>query len=294
MTYTTGLPQWLLNVTGPNVRSGSVDVGRMPNLSFDPNSFVVISDPLNDQNVVTISGLIISGTISGSLIPNATEAGDYLTSTGTSPGQWTWLPPGGFAISTFTGFTQTVEVGTTVSTPTVNMTYNTAPDSATVSWTNPSTGSPHVLTTPFTSYTIAVNFTSSIIGATSTATLSATKGTSTKTSTQTITFAGAICFGSVASGTEAAGQSLYNTLRASGFSLHTSNGGSYPYASATGFDQVIAIPNAFGTPTVKDGNGFVYTPVLIGNASVTENGTTQSVNFFTLGNPGSTVTFTLS
>jgi hypothetical protein len=228
----------------------------------------------------------------GGNVPQPPGAGDVLTSTGSGPLDYAWLPPGGFAISTFTGFTQTKEVGGSVVNPTIGASYNTIPDNAHVNWTNP-TGGPLNLTTPFTSGTITATFADTVIGHTSTATLTAVKGSTTKTATQTITWAGSIAFGSV-SGTLTAGQTLYDTLRADGFQLHTANGGSYAFASASGVNQVFAIPAGFGTPTVKDGNGFIYTPTLIGTSTITENGTSQSFNFFTVGSPGSTVTFTLS
>jgi len=236
-----------------------------------------------------------TGPSGSSDLPNPTAAGQSLFSiaAGPIPGSVVWDLPAGLVITSFTGFGGVVEVGSSLVNPTVNATYNETPISASISWTNPA-GGPQSLISPFTSANITATFTDTVIGHTSTVTLTAVGTRNTPTSTQTRTYAGSIVFGSVTS--PVVGQALYNTLRADGFQLHTNNSGTYSFTSALGADQVFGIPAAFGVPTVKDENGFIYTPVLISGSpvSITENGTTQSFNFFTAGSTGATVQFTLS
>jgi hypothetical protein len=63
------------------------------------------------------------------------------------------------------------------------------------------------------------------------------------------------------------------------------------FASSSGQQQTFARESALGTPTLKDSNGFEYTAVLLGTVVIAENGTSQSINFYTVGNPSATFTW---
>ena len=47
----TSTAAWVATTTGASIYSGTIEVGRKPILSFDPNDFLVTSDPTNNRNV---------------------------------------------------------------------------------------------------------------------------------------------------------------------------------------------------------------------------------------------------
>lgn len=68
-------PNWVSTISSPNIRSGSVDVGRQPNLSFDSDQFVVTEDNITDQNSVAIRTSTLVTQLTGSF---ADRAASYL------------------------------------------------------------------------------------------------------------------------------------------------------------------------------------------------------------------------
>jgi hypothetical protein len=202
-----------------------------------------------------------------------------------------WQPVGGDAITSFTGITQTIEVGTSLASVTGTATYRGSPTSASVAWSGVASGSQSV-PSPYTSTTIAGPFVSDTNAATLNVVLSAVMPDGTHTASQTVTWAAAIVYGSV-SGTLTPGQALWDTLQASGSQLHPNLTGSYSFSSGAGANQVFGIVTSLGAPTLVSG-GFTYPPVAVGSSNITENGTTQNVTFYTAANPGSTITFAMS
>jgi hypothetical protein len=219
-------------------------------------------------------------------------SGDLLTYDGT---EWVGEPSGGFAITSFAvtgGFGTVVEVGTSITDPTATIGYNETPDSATLTWTNPS-GS-EALTTPFTSGTLSATFTSATNGATSSATISATKDSSTPTRSVTTTWAGAVVAGPETD-PSTPGQALWNALAAANKLVRTTIGGSFAISCTGSQIPTGAVLTSLGRlPTIKDQNGFTYPATSLGAATIAENGTSQNYTFFVWATDGADATFTFS
>lgn len=241
-----------------------------------------------------------SGGGGGSTIPNPPGVGFLLTSTGTSANDWDWELPGGFQITAFAkNHGATFEVGASDVSPVFTASYNETPDSAEIIYTGAS-GSPLILTTPFTGGTIAHTFTSSTNGTSFSFELSATKGATTRTSTLTDTWGLGFLSVIAATGSVAATQAFLDTMRtANGAQIHTSIGGTYLNGQSVGAGQVsaIATPTALGTPTFRDKNNLVVSPVLVNVVSgyTNPNSVVVSMNLYTVGGVGiGTVSWSLS
>ena len=147
---------------------------------------------------------------------------------------------------------------------------------------------------PYTSVTCNDTFTSNVNGATI-----AFGGSSTDTASATASAAASLLFAyGIAWGystAPAATQAQYNALAANHTSLSTTRSGSYNYNATTGTQYcTCAIPAAFGTPTVKDQNGFIYVPTLVGTAIVNNaQGLAVNYNFYVFGLEGAQATFTI-
>lgn len=213
-------------------------------------------------------------------------------------GNESWQPVGGYQITSFgisgSGVAGTVEVGSTQSNINWASTYNFTPTSISVACTGKTTVNPTPTGTS-SSGTFAGPFTSNTNGVTITLTITAVDPAgASHQATATMTYAGKIVFGSVAPGAETPGQTLWNTLNTAGSNLRSTRGGSYPYSSTFGQDQAFGLINSLGTPVMKDPNGNIVTTVFLGNAIITENGTSQSVNFYTVGASGTSSTYSMS
>jgi hypothetical protein len=231
-------------------------------------------------NATSLQGTAIISTLSTGL-----SAGDLLTWNGSD---WVAAPPGGFAITGFSmggGFGGVVEVGTTIVNPSIAASYNELPASASVATTNPVTST--TLSTPFTAGTAVGSFpntSNAVDGTTAAATLSATQGT-TVTRTVTTTWAGAIVAGSTTNLTP--GQTLYDALTAQQKHVNLGRAGAWAFTSTLGQSQVFGFLTSRGTPAFKDTTtGLPYTFVTLGAASITENGTTQAVTFYSVAATG--------
>lgn len=224
---------------------------------------------------------------SGGNVPQPPAAGLLLTSTGTGPNSFDWEPAGGPGI---TGFSKTngslFEVGASDVSPQFTASYNTPASSAQIAYTGAS-GSPLVLSSPFTTGVIAHTFTSSTNGASDSFTLNAVIDGQTKTAALTDTWA--LPYLSLIAATGAtANQSFLDTMRAgNGAQLHTSNGGTYLNGQNVGAVNIsyIATPTAAGTPTFKDKNGLVTSPVVVGTIAgyVNPFGVTVPMTLYSVG-----------
>jgi hypothetical protein len=230
----------------------------------------------------------------GSNVPNQPTAnGIYeLQVTG---GAGSWLNTTPFAVASMTPSSSTYEVGQSIVNPIFNFTYaNGSPASGTVTCAD-GAHSPYALASPYTSVTCDDTFTSTVNGHVSTFNVSATSTTgSTAAGSASFTYATAIVWGY--STAPAATQAQYNALLANYKELSTTRSGSYNFSTTTGTQYCMcAIPAAFGTPTVKDQNGFVYVPTLVGTANVNNaQGLSISTNFYVFGLEGAQATFTIS
>lgn len=219
-------------------------------------------------------------------LPGADGTYDLVVASGVG----SWQLVGGDRILSFAGIARTTEVGTSFATFAWTATYNTPPSAVTISWTGVATGSAPAIA-PFTSGTITGPFLSNANAGQLVVTLTATMPDGTHTATQVVLWAAKVVFGSITP-PETPGQTLWNALNASGNQLHATRGGAYSFASPFGEDQVFGLLASLGTPTLKDpATGFTYPPTLVAGspANITENGTTQSFNFWTAANPGSTI-----
>jgi len=230
----------------------------------------------------------------GSNVPNAPVVDgtyDLLVSGGVA--SWQDLTP--FAIATMTPAASIYEVGQSIVDPVFDFTYsNGAYASGHVA--NPDgAGSPYPLAAGGASCTTTDTFTSNVNAHVSTFTATVTDTASaTATKTATFTYKTAIVWGY--STAPAATQGQYNALVANNKQLETANAGSYDFSTTTGTQYCMcAIPAAFGTPTVKDENGFSYVPTLVGAATVNnQQGLAISTNFYVFGLIGAQATFTIS
>lgn len=260
------------------------------------------------QRGIGSSGSSGSGGGGGSTVPPtpANSVGYVLTSTNNTGGSEPaitssdWEPAGGFAISSFSKtHGATFELGADDTNPQFTAAYSELPDSASIIYTQQS-GSPLVLSTPFTSGTINKTFTSTANAATATFTLSAVKGASTKTSTLTDTWAYGFLSDIVLTTSVAATQAFLDTMRADfGAQLHTVIAGTYLAGQTVGIGEIscIATPTALGTPVFKDKNGLITSPVLVGTVAGYMNpfGVVVSMDLYTVGGVAiGTVSWSLS
>lgn len=243
-----------------------------------------------------------SGGGGGGGVPDVTGIGYVLTGTGIGPAATNsdWEIPGGPAINSFSKTHGSLfEVGASDVSPQFTASYNETPTSASIIYTGAS-GSPLVLSTPFTSGTIAQTFTSSTNGATDTFTLSAHFGATVKTATLTDTWALPFLSDIAPTGSVVATQGFLDAMRAADtVQLHTANGGTYLANQnvAAGNISAIATPTALGTPTFKDKNGLIVSPVVVGTIPGYVNPFSVNVpmTLYTVGGVGiGTVTWSLS
>lgn len=215
-----------------------------------------------------------------------------------SGGVETWNPVGGYQILSSalsgTGVATTVEVGTSQASVNVALTSNFTPTAITYSYSGVASGGPTGVSVTGTSSAFTITpgsaFTSNTNGAVLTVTTTVTDPAGAPhISTLTMTYAGKIVYGSLASGSETLDQTMWNALNSSGSVLRSTRGGSYNFASAFGQDQDLGLLNSLGAPTMTDpSTNIQYAGVLLGTASITENGTTQTVAFYKFANSGST------
>jgi hypothetical protein len=220
--------------------------------------------------------------------PTSDGTYDLLVASGVA----SWELVGGDQILTFTGITATVEVGMSRASFTWASTYNTTPTTITLSWSGVATGSMNIPVTGTSSggtvngpFVSATNNTSLVV------TLTVVFPDGTKSKNQSILWAAKVIYGSVA-GALTPGQALWNALNASGSQLHATRGGAYSFTSPIGENQVFGVLNSLGVTQFTDpATGFTY-PFVPSGAPVVivENGTNQTVQFGTAGNPGSTIT----
>ncbi len=74
MAQVPGTPGWITILTGPSIYSGTMEVGREPNLQFR-NGFTVTHDPLNSQNIIDVNEattVTLGGDTSGLASDNTT------------------------------------------------------------------------------------------------------------------------------------------------------------------------------------------------------------------------------
>jgi hypothetical protein len=232
----------------------------------------------------------------GSTLP-ALPGADGIYDLVVSGGVGSWQLVGGDKILTFTGLTPGVEVGTSLASVNWAATFNVAPSAITISWSGVASGST-TLTGPFTtsaSGTITGPFTSAANNAKLIVSITCTFPDGVHAANQSTTWEAKIVYGSVATGTITIDQAGWNTLNALNSQLRPVRAGSYAFTSAIGFDQVFACLTSLYPGTWTDpSTGFTYPTTSLGTATITENGTSQNVTFFTLGNPGSTITWVWS
>ena len=208
-------------------------------------------------------------------------------------GVTSWQPVGGYQITGFalsgSGVNPVVEVGSSIATINWGASFNFTPASISVTCTGKATQTPAptgetadgTFTGPFTGVTNGNQVTVTItvidpVGAPHVATAS-------------VVFSAKVVWGSVTS--PVAGQGLWNALNTANNVLNVNGQATMAFASSPGQQQTFARESSLGTPTLKDSNGFEYTAVLLGTVVIAENGTSQSMNFYTVGNPSATFTW---
>ncbi len=216
-----------------------------------------------------------------------------------SGGNESWQPQGGYQISSF-GISQgNVEIGSTVASFNWSAAFNFTPSAVSVACTNPGGVAPSTQTpsgSPTLNGTFTATFTENTPGTAITVTITVTDPAGAPhTAIASFKFLAKILWGSITP-PETAGQTLWNTLNGDTTVLDASNGhhSGLSFASASGQDQVFARLSSYGTPTLTDSGGDVYTPTLIGTVGVTENGVgAVSYSFFSVGAPGLTFSWNL-
>jgi hypothetical protein len=191
------------------------------------------------------------------------------------------------------GVAPIVEVGNSIANINWAATYNFTPSSISVSATGKPTQTP-VPTGTSSAGTFAGPFTSNTNGDSVTVSIAAVDPVgATHISNQTITFSSKVVWGSTTP-PEVVGQALWDALNIDNNVL-SPNGtvGTMSFASGPGQDQTFARLASFGPPTLMSG-GFTYPPTLLGTSVITENGTTQTYNFYTVGAPGLTFSWSMT
>ena len=211
-------------------------------------------------------------------------------------GVTSWQPVGGYQITGFAlsgaEVASTVEVGSSIAAINFAATYNFTPLAIAVNCTGKVTQTP-APTGETTSGSFTGPFTNAVNGAVITVSITATDPSGAPhTAVATITFAARVGWGSVSS--PVAGQALYNTLTASNSQLTSSGNLTMGFTSGPGQQQTFYRLVSLGTPILKDSGGDVYPPVLVGTQTIVENGTSQAMNFWTVGAPGATFSWTMT
>jgi len=217
-----------------------------------------------------------------------------------SAGIETWQPQGGYTITSFglsgTNYAGVVEVGTSVAGSGLTWTanFNFTPTSITVTCTGQATQNPSPTGTSSTGM-FTGPFTNTTNGSSITVTISVIDPSGAPhSSSSSIVWATAVIWGSVTP-PEVVGQALWNTLYASHHSIVAAgNVASLSFASGPGQDQCFARLSTFPTPSLKDSSGDIYPATLLGSSAITENGTSQTYNFYTVGVQGVTFTWSLT
>jgi hypothetical protein len=210
-------------------------------------------------------------------------------------GNVSWQQLGGFLITSFIlNQPEYVEVGSSISNIAWTANFNFTPTSIVVSCTGLQSQSP-APTGETASGTFIPNtpFTSSTSGTTITVSITAIDPSGAPhTVNSTIVFAANIVWGSALN--PVAGQALWNSLASMDSLLATNLDTVIGFASPSGYDQTFAILTSLAPPTLRDPGGDVYTPESLGTANIIENGTTQSFNFYTIGQQGLTFSWSLT
>ncbi len=211
-------------------------------------------------------------------------------------GNSSWQPFGGYEVVSFTlsgiGVAPIVEVGSSRSTINWSADFNFTPTSITVTCTGhaPQTPVPSGTTS---SGTFVGPFTSSINGDTINLSITAIDPNgSPQVFNTNITYAAKIVWGSVTS--PIAGQSLWGQLNATNNILNPTRHATLAFASASGQQQTFAILASLGSPILTDSGGDVYPATLIGSQTISENGTNQLMDFYFVGVPGITFTWSMT
>lgn len=207
-------------------------------------------------------------------------------------GNESWQAASGYQLTGFTlggpGVAPVVEVGSSQSAITYAATANFVPASVSVSWSGVLTGGP--LTTLTGS--IPGTATSATDGDQLVVTITAIDPAGAPhTLVVTMTYVAKIVWGSITP-PEVAGQALWDALNAQNSVLSANGSATLNYASGPGQDQVFGLLTSL-TPTAISG-GFAYPLTTIGSAVITENGTPQNVNFYSVGTQGITFTWSLT
>jgi len=283
-------------------------IGRDP-FSVDPSTFAstalsILAMASAGESYYTSQGITpppISGGGSGGvtyLPPNPPAASTVSVLATNASDVTSWQPQGGYGIGSFalsgTGVAATVEVGTSIASIIYTADYNftpTPPITVTCTGETNQTPAPSGMTTVGT---FNGPFTNAVSGSVVALTISVIDPVGAPhTANASVTFAAKVVYGSV-TGALTPGQALWNTLNGSGSILRATRGGNYTYASGVGANQVFGLLTSLGAPTMKDPNGSVVTCISLGSDTITENGTSQNVTFYTVGAPGASTTYTMS
>ena len=211
-------------------------------------------------------------------------------------GVTSWQPVGGYQITGFTlsgtGVASTVEVGSSIASIGFAATFNFVPTAIAVNCTGKPTQTPAPSGMSI-SGSFTGPFTETVNGAAVTVSITVTDPAGAPhVANAVITFAAKISWASVTS--PAAGQALWNTQNAANNVLSASGNVTMGFTSSPGQQQTFSRLVSLGTPTLKDSGGDVYPPVLIGTATIVENGTSQAMNFWSVGAPGVTFSWTMT
>jgi len=210
-------------------------------------------------------------------------------------GDVSWQPLGGYLITSFTiSSPKIVEVGTSIPSISWSASFNFIPTSIIVSCTGqPSQNPTPTGTSSFGTFVSETPFSSPTSGDTITLSITAFDSMGAPHMMNTsVTFSALIVWGSISS--PSVGQTLWNSLAAQNSLLNTGLNATLSYTSSPGQNQVFAVLSDLGTPTLKDSGGDVYPPTLLGMATVVQNSTNQSINFYTVGVTGITFTWTMT
>lgn len=206
-----------------------------------------------------------------------------------------WQPLGGYLITSFSiSESRIVEVGSSIPSINWSATFNFTPISITVTCTGQTPQTPTPSGTSSSGvFTPSIPFTSSNDGDTITLSITAIDSTGAPHMMNTnLVFSSVIVWGSISS--PSIGQTLWNSLAIQNTLLTTSLNATLSFSSVAGQIQTFAVLSSLGTPTLKDSGGDVYPPTLLGTATIVENSTNQSINFYTVGVPGITFTWTMT
>jgi hypothetical protein len=266
----------------------TLNYGNPPNaLGWEPGLNFILKDIHNNA---------FGGGAGNYLPPSAPPNGTQNILAVDNAGHTSWQPVGGYEITGFSisgaGVSSIVEVGSTQAAINWSASFNFTPTSITVTCTGkaPQTPSP---TGGSASGSFAGPFTSNVNNTTITVSITVVDPDGAPHSTSaSMTYAVKIVWASVTS--PIVGQALWVTMNGRNNILSTSLNATMGFTSGGGQQQTFATLAGLGTPTLKDDSGDFYPPVLLGSSMIIENGTTQTMNFYTVGVPGITFTWIMS